>query len=126
MLLLIFNYSGYKTSIIKIQIHRMLLLIGVLSITFVIFSSDSNTSYVAINRTCLHNISLCLEYSNTSYVAINLPTPQAVQVLADYSNTSYVAINHYNFIMLFIATGIQIHRMLLLINLCKLLHIFNN
>ena len=62
--------------------------------------------------------SLALSNSNTSYVAINLTVFVVVVMYASYSNTSYVAINlHHQATFQEPRKPIQIHRMLLLIEL---------
>ena len=90
----------------KIQIHRMLLLINLLTLVWDMSYQNSNTSYVAINHSFYLVVFDPPHHSNTSYVAINQTLGNVIVWYKKNSNTSYVAINP---IWVIITNGILIN-----------------
>ncbi len=101
-----------------IQIHLMLLLIAAKDYKKLVEEYHSNTSHVTINLSNLTQIISAFGYSNTSHVTINLEMVAGTTEGKINSNTSHVTINPRLQHQLLAREQIQIHLMLLLIDLC--------
>ena len=114
MLLLIILYFYRSLKSYLIQIHLMLLLIGLHGRFFIPFILNSNTSYVIINLLFTAKIT-CKCGIQIHLMLLLIWHFLYFPLYFSYSNTSYVIINLLLFLLNLIYWLIQIHLMLLLI-----------